>query len=331
MPISTTSARHISVPVRLLCASAVLAGTMACSKSNPTAPGGGVPAALSTFVGTLEVPGGAGLGGLLVLNKSSSVVASRSAPGRWLSALSDLLQPALLAQSSASGTLVTDAGPVVPLTGTFNNSTFRMSGGGYSIMATVNGAAISGSGTAPGSVSAQVMSMPTPVASTNPPNPSGTYTSPFQITPTKTFKLVRNDNGVVMANCQEPRSVDGNLSIRLSTDDGNTWDGHLGASWTERPNGTPTGFGCAAVGGTNSDFYGIDFRGPLDTLVFARVHTQAQNGLTDVTTLGFVGVINNSTIQGRFWISYITSGITAAAQTLTIGYPATAVNLTLTK
>lgn len=326
--------RTVQCVVVVLLAAAL--GVPACSGSNPAGPDGGSGApVISTYVGTLEVPGGAGLGGLLMLKKSSSLAfASRSLPGRWLTTLRDLVEPSLQAQSAATGTLVTDAGLVVALTGTFNSTTFSMTGGGYSITASVNGTAVTGSGTAPGGAVAQVASVAPAVAPSVPANPSGTYTSAVRVNPTWAFKIVRNSDGVVQANCQEPRDVGGNLSIRLSHDVGSTWDGHFLFTWTERPAGAATGFGCAAAGTTSSwGPYGIDYRGAVDTLVFTVVETGVDNGLTIVRTLGFVGVINGNTIQGRFWIGYSAAGVTTGppAQTVTFGYPVSYANLTLGK
>jgi len=331
-PLCPRAARQITC---LFLAVGIMAGVAACSGSSPTGPGGGATPSVGTYVGTLSVPGDAGLGGLLLLKKNSSFMAGGPAPGRWLAGLLDLVEPRLLAQSAATGTLVTDAGPVVALTGTFNSTTFTMSGGGYSISATVNGATISGTGTAPGGAVAQVENMAPSVPPVLPANPSGTYRSSFQANPLWTFKIVRADNGVVQANCKEPRNVSGDVSIRLSHDTGSTWDGQLLVTWTERPGGPATGFGCGAAGTTNSfGPFGIDFRGTIDVpLVFVGGETTLQNGFTYVRTLGFVGVVNGNSLDGRFWIGFSRTGNVAGppAQAWTEGYPVTNVSLSLSK
>ncbi len=317
--------------------SAFVALTLACSKSSPSTPSTPTPGAsvtVSTYVGTLIVPGGGGLGGMLLLTKSSgSTFANRRLTPSWLTTLIDFVQPTLSAQSSsASGTLVTDAGPVVQLSGTFANNTFSLAGGGYSITATVAGTSVMGSGSAPGGVPAQVNAVPPPSGAPPSPSAEGTYRSQFRIDAPYNVRVVRTDTGAVMANCSVTMRIDGTMSIHLSREPSG-YTGFMLVSWTERAEGTPSGFGCPPFTVNNFGPFGINYLGPLDSLVFASREVSTQGAFTTTRTQAFVGALTGTTVQGTYWkaLHHQGTGSGSPPTNLTEGYQNSSTPMTLIK
>ena len=98
----------------------------------------------------------AGLGGTIQLTapRNASAGLRSDDTGIGLARMLAWLEPSLRAQASgaATGTLVTTNSDVILLTGTYAAGVFNVTGGGYTITATVTGGVIAGTGTAPGAL-----------------------------------------------------------------------------------------------------------------------------------------------------------------------------------
>ena len=308
--------------------------TLACSSPAGPTRDNSTAATVGTFVGNLTVPGQAELGGLLLLTKSgTSPVASRSLSPRWLAAFVDFVQPTVYAQGAATGMLVTDGGPVVSLSGTFGGGMFHMTGGGYTIAASVTGTTITGTGSAPGGATAQVVAVPSPPPTIPTASAEGIYRTAFHIDAPFKFKNVRADNGDVFADCSFTLAIDGNLSLDFSKE-GSNYTGFLQTTWSERNVLPGTGFGCPTTSPVSSfGPTGVEYSGPLDPMVFAYVDRGTSGPFSITRTHAFVGTFTGSAFQGRFSISFNMTGLAPGPPAVmhTSGYPSTSISVTLTK
>lgn len=309
----------------------------ACGKSgSPTAPNGTTAAATgpNTYLGTLNVAGTADLGGVIQLKASqSSLAMHRSSAEKLLSRLVALVEPSLQAQSvSATGSLITNSGSVVLLTGTFAANVFSMTGGGYAISATVGGGgSVSGTGTAPGGQPV-VVNAPTPPPATTPPpaDPSGTYTAPFRIDAVQIFKNTFA-NGNVNTNCTFNVAIAGTLTIDVTNKGSGQVRAHLAASWVE----TTTPRSCPFQGSTLSLTSGLDFQGAATNLQFGRINSGpggSNNAGTVTRAETFSGAISGSSIVGTVSRSFnFTTTTTNPGETHVSSYPNTGSSVTLTR
>ncbi len=288
----------------------------------------------NTYLGTLTVPGASALGGVLQLQASKALLAGLPAPAarQVLNQFWRLLEPRLLAQAGvpAAGSLVLVDGTVVPLSGTYLNGVFTVSGGGYSITATVSGGTITGTGTAPGGQPAQV-APPTPVANPAPApaNPAGTYTAPFSFNVLATF--VNSGVPRTAINCNYYVAVAGTLTMTVEDYGNGTVDAHLDASWKE----TSSPGTCAVTGVISIPTSGLDYIGPATSMQFGRNNLGAGPNNVGTVSRGeyFSGAISGATVVGTVSRSfnYTAPNPSNPGETHTEGYPVTGVSVTLTK
>jgi hypothetical protein len=291
-------------PWLLIC----VAATTACG-SGSTEPSADAPTDVS-FIGELSVPAADTLGGLFHLTtRASTASAGRGSAGLVdLSRVLDWVVAPLWAQTgsgSATGTLTTLGGRTVALAGTHAGGSFNVSGGGYTIAASVGGSgALSGAGTAPGGATASVQALPVPVTAPAPSNPTGTYRGTFTMT---TILRSRNVDvaGRPLGSCNYPLRITGDLTMHVSkVGSGDQVEGHLDINWREQSAGGST---CPPVFvHDHTDYHGIDFIGSVTTLNAVRILTAPAgpaNAGTITRTQGFTGAVSGSTVVGTVFLS----------------------------
>lgn len=288
--------------------------TAACSKSgspsSPSSSSSSTPSAASstpnTYIGSLSVGGASDLGGSLQLTAVSALLSASSA-GQLMPGVARViawLEPGLHTQSgvSATGTLVTSGGSVVPLSGTYGSGVFSVSGGGYSIVASVSGGSITG---------------------------TGTYTGSFRIDAVQTFKNTLS-NGTVRIDCRFNIAIIGTLVIEVQ----NKGNGQVQAqlittgqeSETSRTCSFPSGAG-ASIGSA-----GYDFQGAATNLQFGRAGSGVSGSGTVARAEAFTGAIGAGEIVGTISRSFSGTGTTSTpGETHFEGYPTTGASVRLTR
>jgi hypothetical protein len=287
-----------------------------------------------TFVGVLSVTGADELGGLIQVSTpaGAAVRTARTAPSELLHTLGDLLVPPLLAQSgqSVTGVLMTNGGPVVQLTGTLTGGSLTLTGGAYTILATVTGTgALTGTGTVPGGLSGAITVPPTPPVTTPPASdPTGTYTGAFQVN-TTIWHRNTNSAGTLVAACFAPIRIDGTVTLSLSRGRNGTLVSHVDLQWTEasvQGSNCPSGYSHAFT-----DYRGIDFVGTPQSLVGGRVDTgTTQTGGRITRPSTFAGAVSGSQVVGAVLLSYQFS-VSLSGETHVEWYANTSAPVTLTR
>jgi hypothetical protein len=329
----------------LTCAASAIA--LACGKSTPTGPTGPtLPAVIvNTYVGEMSLAGG--VTGTLTLRASTSLASLEPGGIPVLSRLLAWVEPVVAAQgSTATGLLVTSNGEVVTLSGTFSDSTFSVSGGGYSIVAAVTststGTSISGTATLPGGGTAAVTPPGgLPGTSPAPANPAGTYSGTFQISTTARFVSQRADGSVPpFINCTYSVTVDGKLTVWIpGVLTSGLVQAQLDSSWTERIGSTncPASTGLNTLGPVSPPAGTAYFEGSASSLVFGRVDQgPGANGAGTITRAEtFTGAISGSTVVMKvsrsFQVTSTFSNDTGILFKHEEGYPTVSVVTTLTK
>jgi len=325
---------------------AVAAVAIACGKSTPTGPTGSpsptIPSVVvNTYVGELS----GGVNGTLTLRASSSLASPPGGTRLW-SRLLAWVEPVVAAQgSTASGLLVTSAGEVVTLSGTFSGSTFNVSGGGYSIVAAVastpTGTSISGTATVPGGGTATVTAPP-PLSGTSPApgNPAGTYSGTFQINTTASFVDQRADGTVApFIDCTYNVSVTGQLTVFIpGVLASGLVQAQLDSSWTERIGSTtcPASTGLNSLGPVSPPAGTAYFEGAAGSLIFGRADQGPGNGGGTITRAeSFVGAVSGNTVVMKvsrsFQFARTYPNNTGLLFNHVEGYPTVSVQTTLTK
>lgn len=262
-----------------------------------------------SFVGVLSVPGADSLGGVFHLTTvvSTASAAAPSEVGTAFARVLDWVVPPLWAQATSgavTGTLTTNGGIAVPLSGTYSGSSFNVTGSGYEITANATSTgALSGTGTAPGGATATVQPISVPVTAPPPSNPTGTYKGTFEM-----FTVLKSRNvdlnGQPKGACQLPLRVAGDLTMHVSAIGGDQVEGHLDVNWREHSSGIGT---CPAFFTHNhTDYFGIDFGGTSTMLNPVRSDTYAAgptNSGTLVRSVGFTGAVSGNTVVGTLFIT----------------------------
>jgi hypothetical protein len=244
------------------------------------------------------------------------------------------VDPVVQAQASvtATGTLVTATAKVIQLTGTYANGVFNVTGGGYTITATLTGnAAINGTGTAPGDLPAGLVATPPPQAPQPvPANPAGTYTGSFHIDTVQNYSVTHPNQSVPYFACTVNIAITGTLKLILtSTGNGNV-DGDLSSNWTETPGATTCNFGFAAI----SRNTGFDYSGPPTNLQFGLAETGVDGPDHLTRVQGFLGVVSGNTVIGIVSRSFYSTGknqVGAGPDDVVQGWPTVTTSVTLTK
>jgi hypothetical protein len=232
------------------------------------------------------------------------------------------------ASVTATGALVTATGKVIQLTGTYANSVFNVTGGGYTITATLTGdAAINGTGTAPGDLPAGLVATPPPLAPQPvPANPAGTYTGSFRIDTVEKYSTTNLNQTTPYFVCTVDMAITGTLKLILTNTGNGQVDGDLSSNWTETPGATTCNFGFAGL----SRNTGFDYNGPPTNLQFGLAES-GQDGPCSLTRVqGFSGVVSGNTVIGTVSRSFICV-ITSNSSTSTQGWPTVTTSVTLTK
>lgn len=288
----------------------------------------------TTYLGALSVAGGSDLGGTLQLKASQGLLAEahieRALPS--LAQVGAWLVPALQAQSgvSATGTLVTTGGSVVPLTGTYSTGTFNVSGGGYTISATVSGGNIAGTGTAPGGLSA-VVSAPTPAAAPTPApaDPSGTYRGSVRIDAVEIFRNTFA-SGAVNTNCTFNLAITGNLTIEVQNVGNGQVGAHLTSTWQEAETSRSCAFAFTPPGTLAAR--ALDFQGSATNIQMGATESGAAGQGTLVRTQGFSGAIGTGQIVGTISRSFnFTTPTSNPGEVHVEAYPTSSATVTLTR
>lgn len=335
--------------VGLICAVSLVA--CACGKSTPTGPTGSTGSTPNTYVAELTLA--SGVTGTLTLRASSSLASREPRDIPVWSRLLAWVEPAVAAQSStATGLLVTSDGVVVTLSGTFNNGTFNVSGGGYTIVAAVTststGTSISGTATVPGGGTAAVTPPAMlPGTSPAPANPAGTYSGTFHIETTASYVNRRVSDNSLELNCTFSVTVDGNLKVTIpGVPPSGLVQAQLDSTWTETQVPVSCRLGdvlLAAVPpsvlpSTVSPGPGVAyFEGSASSLVFGHADRGPnQNGQGTITRVeNYVGAFSGSTVVMRVsrsfqFVNQFTS-TTSGPLTHVSGYPTVSALTTLTK
>lgn len=313
---------------RLGLASAALIGlAAACGGGGATEPDPETFA--KSYLGVLAVNGADGLGGVFQVSTTGAAggqLARTSLQRRWAD-LADAVVPRLWAQAPTpvSGVLMTNAGDVVPLTGTVTGSSVTVNGGGYSVSAVAGASGgLVGTGTAPGGLTAAVTAPPTPpVTVPAPADPTGTYTGTFQMTTTLKHRNT-NPSGQVIAACQVPVVIAGTATLHLNRRSDGQLESHLETRWTELSQGNGT---CpAGYSYSQNEFSGLDFIGSAGSLMAGRVLTGG--GVT--RTEAFTGAVSGNTVVGTIFRSFhFTVPVTGAVHVE--GFPSVSTAITLTR
>jgi len=321
---------------------------LACGKSSsPTGPTGSTSTGIvNTYVGTVDL--GGGVTGTLQLRASSSLASLKPDGVAMWSRLLEWVEPTVAAQgSTASGLLFTSNGDVIPLTGTFSNGSFNVSGSGFTIVAAVANTSISGTVTGPG-VSAPVLPPPAPPVTTPPPaNPVGTYTGTFHIETTMTFVNRRVSDNSLELNCTFAVTTNGSLSLRLFNvlANGNT-QSELTVSYSEGRIPTSCKNGDVKLStvppsvsseSVNPTWAPIGFEGPASSLFYGH-STRLPNGagqglITEAET--FSGAVSGSTVvmnvtRSHQFVNQLATNTSGLVNSVYV-FPPVTVTTTLTK
>jgi hypothetical protein len=112
-------------------------GTSNPSNPSPTPTSGPNAQILNTYVGEMNL--GGGVTATVQLRASTSLAAIRPDRIPLLTGLLSWIEPAVYAQNAtASGLLVSSDGQFVTLSGTFSNGIFNVTGGGWTVNASVS-------------------------------------------------------------------------------------------------------------------------------------------------------------------------------------------------
>jgi hypothetical protein len=169
------------------------------------------------YAGVLSVEAAEDLGGSLQLSAPITTTTS------GISTLA-LVRP-LAAAATATGTLTPNgSGTAIGLTGTYDGSRFAMSGGGYTVTATVSGGTLSGTGTAPGG---QVASVTGAGGMTFTSSPLGTYEGQYRIVTTATYDNTRDH-----FSCAWKIAIAGTMTAQVLPD-GKAFTAAFDETWTE--------------------------------------------------------------------------------------------------
>lgn len=249
--------------------------------------------------------------------------------------LSNLFGPRLLAQSgNATGALTMDDATSVALSGTIAAGSVQLSGaGGYSVTGSVSGTQLSGTVTTPfGSGTATPVLIATPwVAQRG--DLMGVFEATYSMRASGFFRNTNISTGQSQRDCGYIVELTGTLSLDVhggaGTDTG--FRGQVVDSYRETYTIVPP---CPQV----SDFSPrvVEGRKTPDTSVFNSKHIQI--GFDDrpnvgadelVRTWAFVGVLNSTTIEGRFIKSMRNVVFPSAISKHEQGYPLTETVVTL--
>jgi len=209
---------------------------------------------------------------------------------------------------------------------------FNVTGGGYTITAAVSGAgALTGTGTAPGGLSADVAAAQPPAASQPvPANPAGTYTGSFRIDTVEKYSETNPNQSVPFFTCTVDVAITGTLKLIVTNTGNGQVNGDLASAWTEKPGATNCGFGFATVSQTS----GLDYDGPPTNLQFGRTESGLDGFETVTRVHGFSGVISGNTVIGTMFLSLSVTGKNhqgAGPGNVSTGWPTVSTSVTLTK
>jgi len=301
---------------------------------NPAAPAGSSNGT-NTYLAVLTVSAASNLGGAIQLSVPRTAVhVLRRDKNTILTRALALVAPIVHAQAGATvtGTLVTNIGKVIELTGTYSGGVFSMTGGGYTITATLTGdAAINGTGTAPGDLPAGLVATPPPAAPQPvPANPAGTYNGSFHIDTVQNYSVTHPNQSVPYFTCTVNKAITGTLKLVVTNTTNGHVNGDLSSNWTETPGTTTCGFGFASV----SRNTGFDYDGPPTNLQFGLAET-GQDGPDHLTRVqGFSGVVSGNTVIGVVSRSFYSTGknqVGAGPDDVVQGWPTATTAVTLTK
>src|SRR3954462_7873851 len=193
-------------------------GTGACggSGSGPTQPGTAPTPTNFSYLGSVSLPGG--VSGMLIL-RTTAILASLDL-ARPLAAWLELVEPRLLAQSSAAnGALTLSDGTSITLSGTYNAGSFQLSGSeGYAVTASVSGGVLSGTVTTPlGSAAVTPLGFAVPAT---PPSstPNGEYVGTYSMTANGFFNNTTVSTGATRA-CSFQVVITGTLTLAVLSGD----------------------------------------------------------------------------------------------------------------
>jgi hypothetical protein len=269
----------------------------ACEKDGTNGPSSIPQNSPRSYVGSVSLPGG--VTGLVML--SATTGSSSLARTGLIDSLLDLIQPTVFAQSSASGTLTLSDSTAAVLTGTYTGGAFQMSGGGFTVSATVSGASLSGTVSGPqGAGPVAAMSPAAPVIPA-PANSNGEYVGTYAMTVQGYYLNVGLPAGQLVRNCGVTYVISGTLALGLES------GGRIAMSdqWREEmtiasncPDVTQFVNIIQPPPGSDS---GGDFTADLANIQISDFDQFPANGGTGIRTITFVGGFTAPTrIQGRF-------------------------------
>ncbi len=278
---------------------AAILATSACSGGETTGPGAPL---VKTFSGELVVSGSDELSGTFVVSTSTNGAVVLRRRNQILSTVAATVVKPLFAQApeQVSGTLFTNGGNAVTLTGTVTNNSLALTGGSYTITGTAGaGGAVSGTGTAPGGLSAIVNAPIVLATSSMPSNPTGTYFTAFTMSGFIKHET-QNDFYQVIASCAKPLKIDGTLYLNISKRSDGRLDAHIDIRWTE--SSLPGGSCPLGYSHSHTEYFGIDFTGDASNYLQAhRTHTVGSiSSPTGKNMRGaiFLASFSGSTIKG---------------------------------
>jgi len=297
--------RRVRKACLILSCAAIVAG---CGSGEPTVPIPDGPRE-RTFTARLNVPGADSLGGMFRLTTivSSALSDARAIGTPLLAAMLFPSPKVLFAQSNAgeaTGSLTTNTGTVVPLSGTYSGSSFQVTGGGYAITASVSSTGtLTGSGTAPGGSTGAVAPLDTTATAPPPSNATGSYYGTFDMTTTLRSRNT-TAGGALIGTCSFPVRITGNLVMNVTqvSSQSPQVTGHLDITWNEQRSGQGS---CPPFTFNQNDYHGIDFDGVVTGLNPARVATYAAgpgNAGKVTRTQGFSGTVSGNTVVGTVYL-----------------------------
>ena len=256
-------------------------------------------------MGAVSLPG---VGGMLVV-RSGAGLASIAASGLHVRLL-NFLEPRLVAQETATGALTLDDGTTSSLNGTANGTSFQLSGSdGYSVSVSGSQSGLSGTVTAPfgtGSVVPLAFSPSiTPSAAAD-----GNYVGTYSITTSGYFTNHNRSSGALTRSCGFQVVNSGTLTMFV--DSGGTVA--VQDDWQESVQVIPpcpnhTDFATTIIRPAGP----VGGRFPIDRpqVQFGFVDRSNSSTTTRLRTFAFVGVVNTTTLQGRYLKSNVYSDIVA--------------------
>jgi hypothetical protein len=329
MPQSSPIARRA---ILLVSCAALLAG---CGSNAPVIPEGPRE---RTFAGRLDVQSADSVGGLFHLTTvvSGGPFGTRTRESLSLQSLRIWSATPLWAQSApgiATGSLVTNNGVTVPLSGTYSGGSFQVMGGGYAIAASLNPAgSLSGSGTAPSGAEGTVSPLYPPTSAPPPSNATGSYYGTFEMS-TNLRSRNTTPSGSLIGVCFFPVRITGNLVMHVTqASQSSQVTGHLDMRWSERRAGPGT---CPPAATHNvDDYYGIDFDGVVTGLHPVRTHSgpAGPSGAGRLSrTQGFSGTVSGSTVIGTVFLMMDFSTPVSEGMHYEVFGPAPSAAVTLTR